>query len=68
MENSPQKLCLSIVGVCLIMNFSTYPQRTACNSAYVYGMIAHYISLCNQIDFDDPRVKGPFYRHCHICS
>ena len=67
MENLLQKFCLTLVGVFSIMNFSTYPQRSARNSAYVYGIIAHYISLCTQIDFDDPRVKGPFHRPCHIC-
>ena len=74
MENSSQKSCLSLMAVFSIINFSTYSQRSARNSAVVYGMIAHYISkfncsslrLCNQIDFDDPRVKGPFHRHCHI--
>ena len=74
MENSPQKFCLSLVGVFSIMNFSTYSQRSARNSAYVCGMITHYISncsgeterLCNLIDFDDPRVKGPFHRYCPI--
>ena len=44
MENVLQKFCLTLVGVFSIMNFSTYPQRSARNSAYVYGMIAHYIS------------------------
>ena len=38
MENLLQKFCLTLVGVFSIMNFSTYPQRSARNSAYVYGM------------------------------
>ena len=44
MENLLQKFCLTLVGIFSIMNFSTYTQRSACNSAYVCGMIAHYIS------------------------
>ena len=24
--------------------------------------------MCTQIDFDDPRVKGPFHRPCHILT
>ena len=47
MENLLQKFCLALVGVFSIMNFSTYPQRSARNSAYVYGMIAHHISNCS---------------------
>ena len=69
MDNLLQKFCLTLVGVFSIMNFSTYPQRSARNSAYVYGLIAlrnSSIRLCTQIDFDDPRVKGPFHRPCHI--
>ena len=38
MENSPQKFCLSLVGVFSIMKISTYSQRSARNSAYVYDM------------------------------
>ena len=41
------EICLTLVGVFSIMNFSTYPQRSARNSAYVHGMIAHYISNCS---------------------
>ena len=43
MENLVQKFCLTLVGVFSIMKFSTYPHRSARSSAYVYGMIAHYI-------------------------
>ena len=42
MENLLQKFCLTLVGV-FSMNFSTYSQRSARNSAYVHGTIAHYI-------------------------
>ena len=45
--NLLQKFCLTLVGVFSIMNFSTYPQRSARNSAHVYGMIAQYISHCS---------------------
>ena len=45
MENLLQKCCLTFVGVFSIMKFSTYPQRSARNSAYVNGIIAHYISM-----------------------
>ena len=47
MENLLQKFCLTLVGVFSIMNFSTYAQRSARNSAYVHGMIAHCISTCS---------------------
>ena len=51
MENLLQKFCLTLVGVFSIKNFSTYPQRSARISAYVYGMIAYitidYISNCS---------------------
>ena len=47
MENLLQKFCLTLVGVFSIMNFSTPLQRSARNSAYVYCMIAHYISNCS---------------------
>ena len=44
MENLLQKFCLTLVGVFSITNFSTHPQRSARKSAYVYGMIAHYMA------------------------
>ena len=47
MENLLQKFCLTLVGVFSIMNFSTYPLRSARNSVCVCGMIANYISNCS---------------------
>ena len=44
MENLLQKFCLSLVGVFSILKFSTYPQRSARNSAYVYGMIDQIVA------------------------
>ena len=41
MENLLQ---ITLVGVFSIMNFSTYSQRSARNSAFVYGMLTHFIS------------------------
>ena len=42
MENLLQKICLTLVGVFSIMNFSTYPQRSARNSAYVYVLFRSF--------------------------
>ena len=47
MENLLQNVCLTLVGVFSIMNFSTHLQRSTRNSAYVDGMIAYYISNCS---------------------
>ena len=66
MKNLLQKFCLTLVGIFSIMNFSTFLQTSARNSAYVNGIRNSSIRLCTQIDFDDPRVKGPFHRPCHI--
>ena len=49
MENLLQKFCLALVGVFSIMNFSTYPQRSARNSANVVSAHRRILGLASVV-------------------